>query len=171
MTADTKEDDAPCNEAKEKEENNTTASHAVISVIILHPLKNLFSWLCSHITITNLFQAPADTERSDNDCKGESSCLGVSSSGVGSVEVGKNACTPKPTVQKRVTSTNSKKQQTTAKKIGTNTKPQLQSSSMKSTAGTPHLAQENQAIKRQNLEGGKSRQVIFAIFVPLSKFK
>ena len=42
MTADTKEDDAPCNEAKEKEENNTTASHAVISVIILYPLKNLF---------------------------------------------------------------------------------------------------------------------------------
>lgn len=31
---------------------------------------------------------------------------------------------------------------------------------VKNTAGTPNLAQENQAIKRQKLEGGRSRQVI-----------
>lgn len=30
---------------------------------------------------------------------------------------------------------------------------------VKNTAGTFNLAQENQAIKRQKLEGGKSRQV------------
>ncbi|MED6113220.1 hypothetical protein PIB30_068815 [Stylosanthes scabra] len=130
MTTEIKEDDAPCREVKE---HNTTTSHVV----------------------------PADTERSDDACKGEKSCLGVSSSGDGSAEVGKDACTPKPTLQKRLTTTTSKKKQDTTKKISTSKKSQLQSSSMKtSTAGTPHLAQENQAIKRQKLEGGKSRQIL-----------
>lgn len=34
---------------------------------------------------------------------------------------------------------------------------------MKNTTGTPSVAQENQAIKRQKLEGGKSRQVAFYV--------
>lgn len=34
----------------------------------------------------------------------------------------------------------------------------------KSSAGTPNLAQENQAIKRQKLEGGRTRQVNFYEF-------
>ncbi|KAL1355885.1 hypothetical protein HN51_007848 [Arachis hypogaea] len=130
ITTEIKEDDAPCSEVKE--ENKTIISHVV----------------------------PADTERSEDVCKGESSCLGISSSGDGSAEVGKDACTPKPTLQKRLPTTTSKKQET-ARKIGTSKKPQLQSSSMKtSTAGTPHVTQENQAIKKQKLEGGKSRQIL-----------
>lgn len=32
---------------------------------------------------------------------------------------------------------------------------------MKNATGTPNLAQENQAIKRQKLEGGRSREVTF----------
>ena len=94
MTTEIKEDDAPCSEVKE--ENNTTTTHVVL----------------------------ADTERGEDDCKGESSCLGISSSGDGSAEVGKDACTPKPTLQKRLTTTTSKKQET-AKMIGTSKKPQL----------------------------------------------
>ena len=78
--------------------------------------------------------------------------------------------------QNKITATDSKKKQETARKIAAlvknqsaiKTKSQLQiskskskikSSAMKSTAGTPHLAQENQAIKRQKLEGGRTRQV------------
>lgn len=169
MTTKIKEDDAPCSEAKEenntsashapcseaKEENKTTASHMVIIVVIFY-IPWLLS-LSSHKSI--IVQVSADKE-SDNNYKGDSACLsGVSSSGGVTVEVGKDACTPNPTLQKRVTSTNSKKQQT-AKKTAMNTKSKLQSSAIKSNAGTPNLAQENQAIKRQKLEGGKTRQVI-----------
>ncbi|TKY66829.1 TPX2 protein [Spatholobus suberectus] len=101
-----------------------------------------------------------DKEKSENDYKGDSACLRVSSSGGAPVEVAKDACTPKPATQKKVTtSTNSKKAQN--KKIATNIKPQLKSATVKSIAGgTPHLAQENQAIKRQKLEGGKSKQIL-----------
>ncbi|WJX50936.1 hypothetical protein P8452_37179 [Trifolium repens] len=78
-----------------------------------------------------------------------------------SVEVGKDVCTPNPALRKNVnsTSTNSKKQQN-SKKVSTNTKTRLQSAATKSTLGTPHFAQENQAIKRQKLEGGKTRQIL-----------
>ncbi|KAL9297734.1 hypothetical protein ACSQ67_023630 [Phaseolus vulgaris] len=99
-----------------------------------------------------------DKERSETDCKGKSGCF-VSSSGGASAEVAKDACTPKPTLLKKVTtSTNSKKTQN--KKILTNTKPQLKSATGKSIAGTLHLSQENQAIKRQKLDAGKSRQIL-----------
>ncbi|KAL2328189.1 hypothetical protein Fmac_021616 [Flemingia macrophylla] len=87
----------------------------------------------------------------------DSARLRVASSGGASVEVAKDACTPKQALQKKVTtSTNSKKTQN--KKVATNTKPQLTSGT--GIAGTPHLAQDNQAIKRQKLEGGKSRQIL-----------
>ncbi|XP_027348192.1 protein TPX2 [Abrus precatorius] len=91
-----------------------------------------------------------DKERSESDCKEDRACA----------EVAKYACTPNPTLQKKVlaSSTNSKKPQN--KKIATNTKAQLQSGTKKNIAGTPHLAQENQAIKRQKLEGGKTRQIL-----------
>ncbi|KAL4397356.1 hypothetical protein AHAS_Ahas01G0183700 [Arachis hypogaea] len=59
MTTEIKEDDAPCSEVKE--ENNTTTSHVV----------------------------PVDTERSEDVCKGKSSCLGISPSGDGSAETEK----------------------------------------------------------------------------------
>ncbi|KAG5033235.1 hypothetical protein JHK85_017217 [Glycine max] len=101
-----------------------------------------------------------DKERSENDYKEDSACLKVSS-GEAFVEVAKDACTPKPALLKKVaTSTNSKKTQN--KKMATNTKTQLKSATVKSIAGTPHLVQENQAIKRQKLDGGKSRQILNA---------
>jgi len=84
----------------------------------------------------------------------------ATSTGGASVEVGKDVCTPKPALRKNVntTSTNSKKHQN-SKKVSTNTKTRLQSAATKSSAGG-HFTQENQAIKRQKLEGGKTRQVI-----------
>ncbi|KAL2984793.1 hypothetical protein AAZX31_12G109800 [Glycine max] len=98
-----------------------------------------------------------DKERSENDYKEDSACLNLSSGGA-SVEVAKDACTPKPALPKKVASTNSKK--THNKKMATNTKTQLKSATVKSVAGTPHLVQENQAIKRQKLDEGKSRQIM-----------
>ncbi|KAK2434701.1 hypothetical protein P8452_31770 [Trifolium repens] len=88
-------------------------------------------------------------------------CLKVVASTEASVEVAKDVCTPNPALRKNVntTSTNSKKQQN-SKKVSTNTKTRLQSAATKSTLGTPHFAQENQAIKRQKLEGGKTRQIL-----------
>ncbi|KAG8641368.1 protein TPX2 isoform X2 [Manihot esculenta] len=92
-------------------------------------------------------------------------------------------CTPKPPAcsQKEGRLTNSKKHQS-AKHIASlvrnpsslKLKSQPQSSQLKGSrpesvrrdptaknaAGTPNLAQENQAIKRQKLEGGRSRQIL-----------
>ncbi|XP_030482220.2 protein TPX2 [Cannabis sativa] len=94
-----------------------------------------------------------------------------------SVQAEKEACTPVPSIL----GTNSKKQQT-AKKIASlvrnptalKPKSQIKSSqsknpkpsclksetNVKNTGGTLTLAQENQAIKRQKLEGGQSRQIL-----------
>jgi len=114
------------------------------------------------VTTVKEDDAPCSKERSEND-QGNSGCF-VPSSGGASAEVARDACTPKPTLMKKVTtSTNSKKTQN--KKILTNTKPQLKSATGKSIAGTLHLSQENQAIKRQKLDGGKSRQVILIFTV------
>ncbi|XP_062150898.1 protein TPX2 [Alnus glutinosa] len=96
--------------------------------------------------------------------------------------VGTDACcTPKPTMtsQKGGRVTDSKKHQT-AKKIASlvrnpsalKPRSQLPSSQVKSIkpssvkrdtnvkTGTPNLAQDNQAIKRQKLEGGRTRQIL-----------
>jgi hypothetical protein len=106
----------------------------------------------------SIYQDVVGKEMSDH--KGGES-LKVVASTEASVEVGKEVCTPNPALRKNVNtaSTNSKKQQN-SKKVSTNTKTRLQSAATKSTLGTPHFAQENQAIKRQKLEGGKTRQVI-----------
>ncbi|CAJ1978904.1 unnamed protein product [Sphenostylis stenocarpa] len=111
------------------------------------------------VTTVKKDDAPCtDKEIHDNDYKDDGGCL-VSSSGGASVEVTKDACTPKPALLKKVTtSTNSKK--THNKKIPASTKSQLKSATGKSIAGALHLSQENQAIKRQKLEGGKSRQIL-----------
>ncbi|KAA8526353.1 hypothetical protein F0562_008444 [Nyssa sinensis] len=97
--------------------------------------------------------------------------------------VGAEACTPKPPSisRKGLLETDSKKHQT-AKKIASmvrnpsTQKSKIQSHSsqaksikpasvrrntnVKNNVGTPGFAQENQAIKRQKLEGGKSRQIL-----------
>ncbi|MCD9560224.1 hypothetical protein HAX54_018723 [Datura stramonium] len=90
-------------------------------------------------------------------------------------------CTPGPTITSQKSKTNSKRQQT-AKKIASilrnpsalKSKTQRQQSHlrssnqatvrkqaiMKSDVGTPNFAQENQAVKRQKLEEGKSRKIL-----------
>lgn len=97
---------------------------------------------------------------------------------------GTEACTPQPQMasqkNKNMLQTESKKQQI-ARRIASavknpsalKSKTQLQSKCTKTPAtvkrdtiqtnkvgGTPNLAQENQAIKRQKLEGGKTRQIL-----------
>ncbi|CAH9139541.1 unnamed protein product [Cuscuta epithymum] len=91
------------------------------------------------------------------------------------------ACTPLPpkeTTQAAVQLSDAKKQQT-ARKVSSSirnpsalkSKPQSQMRSInvasgsrntnrKNTSGAPNLVQENQAIKKQKLEGGKSRQIL-----------
>ncbi|KAK7263681.1 hypothetical protein RJT34_31275 [Clitoria ternatea] len=109
-----------------------------------------------------------DEERSEND-KGDDTGLRTSSSRGPSVEVAKDVhvCTPCPVLLKKVTaSTNSKKP--TNKKAA---KPQLLSANTKTIARTPHLTQENQAIKRQKLEGGKTKQILNVKPQPLTHNK
>ncbi|KAL5573552.1 hypothetical protein UlMin_023149 [Ulmus minor] len=99
-----------------------------------------------------------------------------------SLQQEKEACTPVPLMTKKEVSVTGTKKRETAKKIASlvrnpsvlKPKTQLQSSRAKSAkpsslknetnvkkiAGTPNLAQENQAIKRQKLEGGKTRQIL-----------
>ncbi|KAK9922575.1 hypothetical protein M0R45_031036 [Rubus argutus] len=101
------------------------------------------------------------------------------------VQVGAGACTPKPPMnysKKGDILSDSKKHQTATKKIssmvrnpsGLREKSRLQYSqtknvkpstvkreaNVKNATGTPNLAQENQAIKRQKLEGGRSREIL-----------
>ncbi|KAJ0052364.1 hypothetical protein Pint_02297 [Pistacia integerrima] len=91
-----------------------------------------------------------------------------------SVQVGAEFCTPKPLIPSQKGAIDSKKQQT-AKKLASiiknpsSLKPKNQLKSLqakrdtnaKNVAGTPSLALENQAIKRQKLDSGRSRQVTF----------
>ncbi|KAH7576964.1 hypothetical protein JRO89_XS01G0183400 [Xanthoceras sorbifolium] len=94
--------------------------------------------------------------------------------GKSSVQVGSEVCTPKAMVTSQKGVIDSKKQQT-ARKIASmiknpsalKPKNQLHSSetkrgtNVKNVAGTPNLlALENQAIKRQKLDGGRSRQIL-----------
>ncbi|XP_044465747.1 protein TPX2 isoform X2 [Mangifera indica] len=90
-----------------------------------------------------------------------------------SVQVGPEYCTPKPVMPSQKEAIDSKKKQT-AKKIASiiknssavKPKNQLQSAqakrdtNAKNVAGTPSLVLENQAIKRQKLDGGRSRQIL-----------
>ncbi|KAE8706217.1 Protein TPX2 [Hibiscus syriacus] len=72
------------------------------------------------------------------------------------VQVETEACTPKPLMISQKKLVSDKKHQT-AKKIASmirNLKPKT------GNAGTPNLALENQAIKRQKLDGGRSRQIL-----------
>ena len=48
------------------------------------------------------------------------------------------------------------------------TKRFYRETNMKKTSGTPSLAQENQAIKRQKLDGGLSRQVTVFMYISSS---
>ncbi|CAL0333853.1 unnamed protein product [Lupinus luteus] len=156
MTTKIKDDDAPCSDGKEenstlasnashseaKENNNTTPSHAG---------KEENSTLASN--------ASHSEAKENNNTTPSHAPSNEFIENNATTEVGKDACTPNPTLQKKVSSTNSKKQQT-VKKIVMSAKHQIRSSAKKSTAGTPNLIQENQAIKRQKLEGGETRQIL-----------
>ncbi|KAG4985879.1 hypothetical protein AAZX31_12G109800 [Glycine max] len=154
-----KEDDAPCPD-KERSENDYKEDSACLNVSSGGAFVEVAKDACTPkpallkkvATSTN-----SKKTHNKNDYKEDSACLKLSSGGA-SVEVAKDACTPKPALPKKVASTNSKK--THNKKMATNTKTQLKSATVKSVAGTPHLVQENQAIKRQKLDEGKSRQIM-----------
>lgn len=145
----------------------------------------IFIVLISYLII--FFQVSGGIERSHAHSNGGESAS-LNSVGVSS-EIVKEACTPNlSALQKRGMASTSKKQET-AKKIaslvknnntsGLRTKAHLQSSAMrtklppsavkakdqsvssamKSVSRTTNFSQENQAIKRQKLDGGKARQV------------
>ncbi|WRX14151.1 TPX2 [Theobroma cacao] len=80
-----------------------------------------------------------------------------------SVQVEVEAYTPKPlmNIQKKLVSDQKKHQ--TAKKIASmvrNPSALKPKNQLQGSTGTPNLAQENQAVKRQKLDGGRSRQIL-----------
>ncbi|XVF02030.1 hypothetical protein REPUB_Repub04eG0141100 [Reevesia pubescens] len=68
-------------------------------------------------------------------------------------------CTPKPLMDSQKKLVSDKKNQT-AKKIATMIRNQSVLKPKNGSAGTPNLALENQAIKRQKLDEGRSRQIL-----------
>ncbi|XWS68676.1 hypothetical protein CRYUN_Cryun04dG0111300 [Craigia yunnanensis] len=76
-----------------------------------------------------------------------------------SVEVETEACTPKPLMNSQKKLVSDKKHHT-AKKIASAVRNPSVLKPKNGSAGTPNLALENQAIKRQKLDGGRSRQIL-----------
>ncbi|KAF7800752.1 protein TPX2-like isoform X2 [Senna tora] len=163
-------EDEPCRETKD--EKDITASHMVSAnmdkgqgAYLSDIQPGMTAKLKEDAHCSEAKEVSGDVERSDS-YKDEGGCL--NSEGA-SIAVSKEACTPNPQTasHKRVETTVSKKQQT-AKKIAAlvknpsamKTKAQIQSSVRKSASTNPHLSQENQAIKRQKLEGGRTRQIL-----------
>lgn len=134
--------------------------------------------------VVNVLSAEKDTtceeHTGDSECTQDNGSVNIEpvagdkEKGKSSVQVGTEVCTPKPLINYGKRVTDAKKQQT-AKEIASpvknslalKPKNQLQSSQakrdsiMKKTAGTPtNFALENQAIKRQKLDGGRSRQIL-----------
>ncbi|XP_039038446.1 protein TPX2-like [Hibiscus syriacus] len=75
------------------------------------------------------------------------------------VQVESEACTPKPLMISPKKLVSDKKHQT-AKKIASMIRNPSVLKPKTGNAGTPNLALENQAIKRQKLDGGRSRQIL-----------
>ncbi|KAL4313026.1 hypothetical protein GQ457_01G001610 [Hibiscus cannabinus] len=75
------------------------------------------------------------------------------------VQVETEVCTPKPLMNSQKKLVSDKKHQT-AKKITSTTRNSSVLKPKTSNAGTPNLALESQAIKRQKLDGGRSRQIL-----------
>ncbi|KAK9075100.1 hypothetical protein SSX86_003419 [Deinandra increscens subsp. villosa] len=102
-------------------------------------------------SLPNQLSVVEKTNEIKKDLKNEQSKISNSSQGA-------ELCTPKPPMATQMTKnmlqTESKKQQT-ARRIASAVK---NPSVLKSK--TPNLVQENQAIKRQKLEGGKTRQIL-----------
>ncbi|GMJ09882.1 targeting protein for XKLP2 [Hibiscus trionum] len=75
------------------------------------------------------------------------------------VQVQTEACTPKPLMNSQKKLVSDKKHQT-AKKIPSTIRNPSVLKPKTGSAGTPNLALVNQAIKRQKLDGGRSRQIL-----------
>ncbi|KAB2042297.1 hypothetical protein ES319_D02G205800v1 [Gossypium barbadense] len=92
--------------------------------------------------------------------KGRSNVTGDKEKAKSSVQVETEACTPKPLMNSQKKPLSDKKYQT-AKKIASMIRnPSSVLKPKKGSAGTPNLALENQAIKRQKLDAGRSRQIL-----------
>ncbi|KAL4271682.1 hypothetical protein GQ457_13G006360 [Hibiscus cannabinus] len=74
-------------------------------------------------------------------------------------QVQTEACTPKPLMNSQKKLVSDKKHQT-AKKIASTIRNSSVLKPKPGSAGTPNLALGNQAIKRQKLDGGRSRQIL-----------
>ncbi|KAB2043474.1 hypothetical protein ES319_D01G020000v1 [Gossypium barbadense] len=85
--------------------------------------------------------------------------LGGEEKSKSTVQVDTEACTPKPLMNSQKKLVSDKKHQT-AKKIASTIKNSSMLKPKNGNAGTPNLAQENQAVKRQKLDGGRSRQIL-----------
>ncbi|MBA0606114.1 hypothetical protein Godav_018627 [Gossypium davidsonii] len=85
--------------------------------------------------------------------------LGGEEKSKSTVQVDTEACTPKPLMNSQKKLVSDKKHQT-AKKIASTIRNSSMLKPKNGNAGTPNLAQENQAVKRQKLDGGRSRQIL-----------
>ncbi|GMJ05524.1 targeting protein for XKLP2 [Hibiscus trionum] len=75
------------------------------------------------------------------------------------VQVETEVCTPKPLMNSQKKLVSDKKYQTAKKTASTIRKPSVLKPKT-GNSGTPNLALESQAIKRQKLDGGRSRQIL-----------
>ncbi|KAG4212949.1 hypothetical protein ERO13_A01G019000v2 [Gossypium hirsutum] len=85
--------------------------------------------------------------------------LGDEEKSKSAVQVDTEACTPKPLMSSQRKLVSDKKHQT-AKKIASTIRNSSMLKPKNGNAGTPNWAQENQAVKRQKLDGGRSRQIL-----------
>ncbi|KAA3467986.1 protein TPX2 isoform X1 [Gossypium australe] len=91
--------------------------------------------------------------------KSHSNGLGDEEKSKSTVQVDTEACTPKPLMNSQKKLVSDKKHHT-AKKIASKIRNSSMLKPKNGNAGTPNLAQENQAVKRQKLDGGRSRQIL-----------
>ncbi|KAE8669711.1 Protein TPX2 [Hibiscus syriacus] len=101
------------------------------------------SWIFSAISERSHLRVPGYEEKSKST----------------TVQVESEACTPKPLMISPKKLVSDKKHQT-AKKIASMIRNPSVLKPKTGNAGTPNLALENQAIKRQKLDGGRSRQIL-----------
>ncbi|XP_022738282.1 protein TPX2 [Durio zibethinus] len=91
--------------------------------------------------------------------KAHSNVPGDTEKSKSSVQVETEACTPKPLMNSQKKLVSDKKHHT-AKKIASKLRNPSVLKPKNGNAETPNLALENQAIKRQKLDGGRSRQIL-----------
>ena len=113
-------------------------------ILIIVPLVP-FCWIFSALTENAHSNVTGDEEKSKSSVETEA------------------CCTPKPLMNSQKKLVSDKKRQT-AKKIASMVRNPSVLKLKNSSAGTPNLVLENQAIKRQKLDGARSRQVLLLPF-------